>query len=228
MHSKPAADSSWTISGVAVGAAAAATRRGLSRAGGRCPRAYVLHVEPGELRDRLRQHGGPVEDAVADRVIAAALGALAGALPVADRAAIADLLPATLQAAFAGAYSGPELLEPQLAARLSAESELGEGRALELSSALYRVLADALTPEAAARLARHLPEVLAEHFRPQPHRAHHAGGSSPKRAAQKGSVAVWDGGRDGQTLGGYSGDPREREGDTLASGQPGSKRKLSD
>jgi hypothetical protein len=207
--------------------------------------AYFARLEP------LCAAHGREHVVTLSRAVLAAIGAQ---LTASDWRALLGAVPASIRG---GLERDPSLYPAssphEVAERVGGACALPLGRALEEAEMVCRAIAEALPEDTRAQLLRHLPDGLAQLFAPaapehaplRPAHAHfepapratlatgHSGSERPLSEAvpdraQAGSVARFDPARTEKTLGGFAGDPRESEAETLATGKPGSKRPLGD
>ncbi|MGD8862780.1 MAG: DUF2267 domain-containing protein [Myxococcales bacterium] len=180
-----------------------------------------------EIIATLETRGAPLDDTRAIAGARASLHALSAFIPATDKPALRAVLPDELADALDQPYAGPGPSRAELVEQLAREVGMPEGRALELAEVVYESLAGALSADARQRIVRHLPDDVGSLLTPRSTEHGPAARARPPHV-QSGSVAAWDGSRDDGTLGGYAGDPRAREGETLATGAPGSEHGVSE
>jgi len=202
---------------------------------------------------RMVALGGPPSEDEGARAATTTLEALARCLTRAERARLAADLPSELATALHPEEDDPErpsfddaptLSTNAIYAAVAHDLGLPMGRAVETAQIVCRVVAETVDERARAVVVDHpdhdvarlfsLPDDGASKPSYRPRRAHSLAEGAPgsrrpvsetnPRGAHQGSIAAWDGARAGRTLGGYRG----HDGETLATGTPGSSHKLSD
>lgn len=205
-----------------------------------------------DLIDRLVELGTAHTREQAAGVLDACLSALGPALEAGDKTLLAAALPWPLREVLGRPHEPSARPFESLVDRVQEGTGLSRGPALEQLEVVCRVLAERLGVDERARLCRHLDDALVPLFelpRPvsAPHREplpappvpevesrhtlsegrpgslHPVSDSHPPEG-QSHSVARWDEADDAtRTLGGYR-DERDRHGDTVGTGRPGSRR----
>ena len=202
---------------------------------------------------RVTALGGPPTEEESARAATTTLEALARCLTRAERARLAADLPPELAAALHPEEDDPSRPSTDDATMEEARTiyetiahDLGlpMGRAVETAQVVCRAVAEIVDERTRAVVTDHPDSEVARLFalpdggaskpsyRPRRARSLAEGAAGSRRPisearlpkAQEGSVAAWDGARAGRTLGGY----RRHDGETLATGTPGSSHKVSE
>ncbi len=203
-----------------------------------------------EIIQRACELGPFADAAAATSSFLAVLRVISLGLLPEERQALAEALPAEARQVLQHREPARPLDVDGLVEHTAVAEGTGLGRALEHLQIAGRVLLEALPPPERTRLTRAVPELArllevrddAEPVLPTsewPEGGAHdlaegrAGGrhplatSDPSRVAHRHSIARSDDPHGDSKLSGARGLTQERDGDTLASGQPGSKRPLS-
>jgi uncharacterized protein (DUF2267 family) len=202
-----------------------------------------------ELLSHVAERAGLPDSQTAERTVLAVLEPLCERLRWPDLQALAEELPAPLAERLLKVSPGQELSLDALYTRVAQRESIRLGFAVERTGAVCQVVAESLSPAALHRLREALPEPMAALFTPRepsppfehvhldPSRRTLAegrpGSQHPVSEARPAgghthSVARSDNPHGDTKLSSATGLTQEREGETLATGHPGSNRPLSE
>ncbi|OJH35967.1 DUF2267 domain-containing protein [Cystobacter ferrugineus] len=202
-----------------------------------------------ELLSDVAEHTGQAGIQDAERTVRAVLDILGERLSWPVIEAVADDLPGSLTAGLRDGVDRQDFDLAEFQARVADRMQVPLGRAVELAGVVCQFLAEALTPGTLHRLREELPEPMGALFTPRetgerlepvhlepsrgtlaegrPGSTHPLSEARPERA-QSQSVARTDNPHGDSKLSSATGLTQEREGETLATGHPGSNRPLSE
>jgi uncharacterized protein (DUF2267 family) len=202
--------------------------------------------------ERVRAHLGPTDAGDLDEAVEATMAALGELVGHTHRAELAAALPEKLSRPFRDAHYDATRGREALVARVADSEHVPEGLALEHATAVLSALAEGLDEDVRRVLERELPEDVRPwvrpkeehppppgvHGHPAPHPPHHVSEARPgsehpiseaePRRAQRGSVAASADPHEDVKFSTAHGLTQEREHETLAEGEPGPDRPLSE
>jgi uncharacterized protein (DUF2267 family) len=202
-----------------------------------------------EFLSRVAEHTGLSGMEEAGGVVRTVLGVLGERLREPVLQALEEDLPAPLAASLRGGGERQDFSLAELHARVASRAQVRPGVAVEHTSVVCQVVAEALSAGALHKLREELPEPMGALFTPRepgepfeyihldpsrgtlaegrPGSSHPASEARPERAHVH-SVVREDNPHEDTKLSSASGLTQEREQDTLATGHPGSSRPLSE
>lgn len=210
-------------------------------------------MDQARFLEHVRTHLGPADEASLQHAVGATLAAIGAMVGHTHRQAVAQALPEVWSRPFRDAHYDASLGREDLIRQVARSEHVPEGRALEHATAVLAALAATLEEDVRRVLEAELPEDVRGWVRPtresrppprppQRHEHHHAphrlsdgqpGSRHPVSEAaphdvHEGSVASSRDPHANTRLSSTRGTTQEREHETLAEGEPGSERPVSE